>query len=178
MMEIIYSPILQKKGTVRNMRKATVIIFILLLFSSCGGAEGNSPYSLEPNSSQESGNYITGKQYDLDAEYMAALKESNGSNAEFSDITVEFGNKWKAKMEQYYSLLYEKLDENSQEFLIKSQDNWRKFVKSNEDLEQNIVNQYQGGSMGSLVLSENYIIRYRTRAVELLQKCESLGLIT
>lgn len=130
------------------------------------------------SSSNVPGSYIIGKEYPLDTEYIKALKNSGGSNVEFCNITVEYADKWEEEMKKYYNILYNGLNNEGKELLKSSQRDWGKFINSQEKLDQNIVTRFGSGTIVPLILSENRITKFRSRAVELFIRCQQMGLVS
>lgn len=128
----------------------------------------------ETISSNTLGNFINGKTYTIDTDYLNALKNSDGSIATFVDITVSYGDKWKEQIKVYYDKLYSQLDADGQKVLKQSQDDWEKFNGSDDIFNQYLMNHYE--PTGGMNAAVNYITLYRSRAVELMEKCQQIGL--
>lgn len=154
------------------------MIYICISISSCSYKNSDTQIS-EPEISSTTitsspGSYITSKIYPLDKEYMDALSNSDGSIASFVDTTISYGDRWKEKTTTYYNELYKYLDNEGKRLLMQSQNDWNNFYLSGNNLNQHIMNSYEptGGKNAAI----NYIILVRSRAIDLFEKCQQLGI--
>ena len=165
------------------------IIMILVFFSACGydgGTKSNSDISsLTQNSSTLSSdiyqepmdaNEILGSTaaiYQIDKAYINEINQNlHVSNAEKGNITFKYIEQWKEKMEYYYNILYDLLNEEGKKILKNSQDNWQKALDS--DLSLNEAIQVQNNIIYDVFDNPKYTA-YRTRAIALFIKCSSMN---
>ena len=154
------------------------LICISLLSCTNKNATGNVSSLTSQSSSVQSSlyNYPSGigRLYKLDTEYENALKDSDGSILSFTNITTEYGDKWKTKVTEYYNTLYKALDSDGKKVLEQSQNDWQKSSVSNNNFNNYFMNHYE--ATGGTKAAASYLNLYRDRAVVLLSKCQQLGL--
>ena len=167
---------------------AVLLLFCLLLFSSCQtaevpssvaspGSDGN-PSSVPSSLFQEEMTPAdlfgsAGKLYPLDREYIDAMNQAlNASEAERGNIEYEYIQKWKAQMEYYYGILMNALDDEGKATLKASQDSWQ--AAYDADLALNGAIQAQENIIYDVFENPEYHA-YRSRAVALSVKCLSVA---
>jgi len=126
--------------------------------------------------------------YPLDVAYNAAMLESDGSRAALVDITWEYTEKWKREIERYSDLLEPYYDpavaaigggfygfhQEGRELFQAAKQAWQAYRDAAEELNRYLAEQYE--PTGGTKIAANQLKLYRDRAVELIMKCEQLGI--
>ncbi len=106
---------------------------------------------------------------ELDFEKEMALW--SGNTSEVVEIIIRHGDRWKVEMENHYELIYKELDEDKKKYLISSQQKWEEYIKENEELDLQILDQeYHGGSIMRILSADLYYNQYSDRALDLIEK--------
>ena len=174
--------------------KKFILVFVVItcLFTcSCKGSENNPPKQkptppssqVPPDSSSTFFDSIgdiyidqLSLEYPLDLEYKDAFEKSMKSNVEFCEITREYANKWEEKMNTYYACMMNELDDDGKKLLEKSQNEWERFNETNDLLNERTVEAFGSGTIVPIVQVKHELVKYRSRAMDLLLKCHNLGL--
>lgn len=171
------------------MKRSAILLFgiaaCFLLFS-CGIIQPENA----PETTVEQTTYhgiveqLASDLYPLDLEYNSALIESDGSRASLVGITAEYTEKWKLEIERYYDLLesyydpsnfdFNGLNEEGKDLLRKSQQDWQKYCVVTEQLNSHLSENHE--PTGGTKIAANHLKLYRDRAIELIMKCEQLGI--
>jgi len=146
---------------------------------SCGTAQqDNAPENTAEQTLHASIEKNLTALYPMDYEYSLALVESDGSRATFVDITADYADKWKDEIERYYGLLENffasESDENGKSALRQSQQEWQAFCAATEELNAHLASRYE--PTGGTKIAANQLKLYRNRAIELIMKCDQLGI--
>ena len=176
------------------MMRKFVLIFVVIacLFTcSCRDSENNtsqqeqsSPSSQLPSDPSSASFDSIGDiyidqlslEYPLDLEYKDAFEKSMKSNVEFCEITREYANKWKEKMNTYYTCMMNELDDDGKKLLEKSQKEWERFYETNDLLNERTTETFGAGTIVPIIQAKHELVKYRSRAIDLLLKCHNLGL--
>ena len=81
------------------------------------------------------------------------------------------GGSRKRKLERYRKDGVKELDEDKKKYLISSQQKWEEYIKENEELDLQILDQeYHGGSIMRILSADLYYNQYSDRALDLIEK--------
>lgn len=111
---------------------------------------------------------------ELDQEYERRLSAAQ-SNAEMTDVHIEFAEKWKAEIDVNYQKLLTVANDDFKEALIASQAEW--YINAEKDLDEKyfyFASVHDFGSVLSLSSSKYAYNLYRERAIELFVMYEHL----
>ena len=150
-----------------------------LLMCSCGAAQqDNAPEAVAKQTLHASITRNLTALYPLDYEYNLALLESDGSRASFVGITADYADKWKEEIEWNFSLLEtffsSESDEEGKILLHQSQQEWQAFCATTEELNTHLASRYE--PTGGTKIAANQLKLFRDRAIELIMKCDQLGI--
>ncbi|HBL84045.1 MAG: hypothetical protein A2Y17_05595 [Clostridiales bacterium GWF2_38_85] len=111
--------------------------------------------------------------YSIDVEYINEVNNSGWlSTAAKGNITYEYTQKWKDKMQYYYEILYTALSDDRKTALKTSQENWQSAFESELKLNSEILAQ-------NLINYDIYeyfdYLTYRSRAISLYKMCCSMN---
>jgi len=167
-------------------RAAAAILWLVVCISmfSCGVVQQEDAPEAEQSTVHGAVAHNLTALYPLDLEYNSALIESDGNRASLVDITWEFAEKWKDEVERYYNLLesyyapsnpeFSGLNEEEKELLRISQREWQTFCAATEELNYHLSWNHE--PTGGTKIATNQFKLYRDRAIELIMKCEQLGI--
>lgn len=111
---------------------------------------------------------------ELDQEYERRIAAAN-ANVEFTDINLEFAEKWKTEVDANYQKLLTVANDDFKEALIASQAEW--YVNAEKDIDEKymyFVSVHDFGSVLSVCTSKYEYKLYRERAVELFVMYDNL----
>mgnify|MGYP004653182645 FL=1 len=127
------------------------------------------------NSSNPIGGVSAGYEYKIDKEFYQKEKNAK-SNAELTNLNIEYSAKWEEKIELYYQLLEDEFDKKGNTDMVmaikESANQWKSYYSKQQDLYDKIVNsQYGSGSIVPIAESNYYRKLSRSKAVELYKLC-------
>lgn len=105
--------------------------------------------------------------YDLDKKYKEDIDKTNGVTLDMVDVSTKYSELWKQEMNNYYSMLNNKMDENGKNELSNSQKAWESYIDLNNQLELLCNSIDGGGSSITLLEADLENEKYRDRTIEL-----------
>ena len=112
----------------------------------------------------------------IEIEYEEAMRNWSGNTWESVDIGTTYGDKFKDEMNKYLELLADGLADEKKKWVMESQNSWEIFVKDNEELEWQVIDQiHHGGSIMKTFSAGIYYERYRNRTLFLKRLCDSIN---
>jgi cell division protein FtsB len=106
----------------------------------------------------------------LEKDYLDEISNWSGVTSDAVEINTRYKQLWEDKINKYYNLIYNALDDDKKYLIVSSQKKWEESIQIDEKLHWQWNDQlYNGGSISYVLNSDASCNIYRDRALALIR---------